>query len=170
MMLSENSKITELEIHRFSDSLSMIGLMHVLRALGRRPSLTKLILRSVHLGRDETRQLRMVLCNTPSLRTLVLTTRTLGSAGLVELAPSLYHNTSIKMLDMSRNDLSEIESTEIFRDILRSNKSITALDLSGNGFGYSTGTLDCIAEGPGSNSTLLKIDLSNCYERAIFPL
>jgi hypothetical protein len=104
VLLGDNSKITELEIHRDSDSQIMIGLMHVLQALARCPALTKLILRCVRLGRDEARQLRMVLYNTPSLQTLVLTTHTFGSAELAELALVLYRNTSIKMLHMSRND------------------------------------------------------------------
>jgi hypothetical protein len=37
---------------------------------------------------------------------------------------------------------------------------MTALDLSENGFGKTTGAVECIADGLGSNSTLLKIDLS----------
>jgi hypothetical protein len=98
----------------------------------------------------------------PNLQTLVLTDRTLGSAGLAELAPALYRNTSIKVLDMSNNYLNDIESAEILRDILRSNKTITALDLSRNWFGRTTGFVECIAVGLGSNSTLLKIDLSCC--------
>jgi hypothetical protein len=55
-----------------------------------------------------------------------------------------------------------MESAVIFRDILRSNKTMTALDLSRNKFGRTTGAGECIADGLGSNSTLLKIDLSTC--------
>jgi Ran GTPase-activating protein (RanGAP) involved in mRNA processing and transport len=80
----------------------------------------------------------------PSLHSLVLNDGTLGSVGLTELAPALYHTASI------------------LRDILRCNKTMTTLDLSGNIFGLTTGAVECIAGGLGSNSTLLKIDLSSC--------
>jgi Ran GTPase-activating protein (RanGAP) involved in mRNA processing and transport len=66
---------------------------------------------------------------------------------------------------MSNNGLNKIESAEIFRDILRSNKNITALNLAENRFGKTTGAVECFADGLGSNSTLLKIDLSMCYLR-----
>jgi hypothetical protein len=39
---------------------------------------------------------------------------------------------------------------------------MTTLDLSTNRFGETTGAVECIADGLGSNSTLLKIDLSLC--------
>jgi hypothetical protein len=81
---------------------------------------------------------------------------------MVELAPALYRNTSIKELNMSRNGLNDMESAEILRNILRNNKTIITLDLSGNEFGTTTGAVECIAEGLGSNSTLPKIDLSSC--------
>jgi Ran GTPase-activating protein (RanGAP) involved in mRNA processing and transport len=55
-----------------------------------------------------------------------------------------------------------MESATLLRDILRSNKTMIALDLSGNRFGETTGAVECIADGLGSNSTLLKIDLANC--------
>jgi hypothetical protein len=52
--------------------------------------------------------------------------RTLREPELAELAP-LYHNTSIKVLDMSRNNFNDMASAEILRDILRSNKAMTTL-------------------------------------------
>jgi Ran GTPase-activating protein (RanGAP) involved in mRNA processing and transport len=85
---------------------------------------------------------------------------------LEELAPSLYRNTSIKeVLDMSRNNLIDMESAEILRDIIRRNKTITSLVLTGNEFGRTTGAVECIADGVSSNSTVLKIDLSRCILR-----
>jgi hypothetical protein len=42
---------------------------------------------------------------------------------------------------------------------------MTALDLSKNKFGWTAGTVDCIADGLGNNSTLLKLDLSHCLLR-----
>jgi hypothetical protein len=53
-----------------------------------------------------------------------------------------------------------MDSAEIFRDILRRNKTMTVLDLSWNQFGDTTGAVERIADGLGSNSTLLKIDLT----------
>jgi Ran GTPase-activating protein (RanGAP) involved in mRNA processing and transport len=162
VLLSNTSKITELEIHRLGGGSPVMGLTHVLQALARRPTLTKLQLDDCSLGHDEARLLRVALCNIPSLHSLVLSCRTLGSAGLAELAPVLYHNTSIKLLDISNSDLNDLMSAELLRDILRSNKTITTLDLSGIHFGQTTGAVEFIADGLGSNSTLLKIDLSYC--------
>jgi hypothetical protein len=81
---------------------------------------------------------------------------------LSELASALYRNTSIKVLDMSTNNLIDMEAARLIRDILRRNKTMTALDLSFNLFGRTTGAVECIADGLGSNSTLLKIDLKSC--------
>jgi Ran GTPase-activating protein (RanGAP) involved in mRNA processing and transport len=162
VLSSGTSQITELDIHRSYRSHAIIGLTPVLQALGRRPTLTKLELRSSPLDRDAARLLCMALRSMPSLQSLILAYNALGSAELAELAPALYQNTSIKMLDISENHLNDTESAEILRDILRSNKTMTTLDLYGNTFGYSTGAVDCFADGLGSNSTLLKIDLSNC--------
>jgi Leucine-rich repeat (LRR) protein len=161
LLLSDTSKITELEIQNFDGSVP-VGLMHVLQALGRRPTLTKLELHGCPLGRDNARLLRIALCNIPGLQSLVLTDSTLGSAGLAELAPTLYRDTSIKVLDMSENDLNDMESARLLRDIFCHHKTMIALDLSGNRLGQATGVVECIADGLGSNSTLLKINLSSC--------
>jgi Ran GTPase-activating protein (RanGAP) involved in mRNA processing and transport len=64
---------------------------------------------------------------------------------------------------MSDNNFNDMESAEILRNILRSNKTISTLDLSWNTFGQTTGAIECIAVGLGSNSTLLKLDLRCCY-------
>jgi Ran GTPase-activating protein (RanGAP) involved in mRNA processing and transport len=165
VLLSDVSKITELEIYRFDESVPMVGLTPVLRALACRPTLTKLELHRCPLGRDDVRLLRLALCNIPSLQSLLLTDRTLGSAELVELAPALYHNTSIKVLNMSDNNLNDMESAVILRDIIRSNKTMTTLNLSVNEFGNMTGAVECIADGLGSNSTLTEIHLSECRLR-----
>jgi hypothetical protein len=162
VLLSDTSKITELDIHKLHGGIPVMGLTHVLQALARRPVLTKLRLHGFPLGHDEARQLGMVLRNTPSLHTLVLTHGALGSAGLAELAPAFNHNTSIKVLDISWNNLVDMESAGLLRCILRSNKTMTTLDFSVNTFGETTRAAECIAEGLGSNSTLLNIDLSNC--------
>jgi Leucine-rich repeat (LRR) protein len=103
LLLSDNSKITELVINRFYRGLPMMGLTPVLQALARRHALTKLGLAGVHFDRDEWRLLWIALCNIISLQNLDLSSNDLGSAGLAELAPALYRNTSIKVLDISRN-------------------------------------------------------------------
>jgi Ran GTPase-activating protein (RanGAP) involved in mRNA processing and transport len=104
----------------------------------------------------------MALCNIPSLQSLALTYRTLGGAEQAELEPALYHNTSIKVLDISGNHLNDMECAGLLRDIIRRNKNITTLDLSGNKFAQTAGAVEYIAGGLGSNSTILKIDLSRC--------
>jgi Ran GTPase-activating protein (RanGAP) involved in mRNA processing and transport len=161
VLLSDTSKITELDIQPyFMDP--PFGLRSVLCALARHPTLTKLGLHGCLLTRDEVRLLRFVLCNIPCLQSLDLGFMNLGSAGLAELEPVFYHNTSIKVLDISGNNLIDMESVAIFHDILRGNKTMTTLDLSRNQFGRTIGAGECIADGLGSNSTLLKIDLSSC--------
>jgi Ran GTPase-activating protein (RanGAP) involved in mRNA processing and transport len=166
VLLSDTSKITELDICSFrTEGLPIRGLTHVLHALARCPTLTKLGLCYFPLGRDEARLLQIALCNIPSLQSLFLEGSTLGSAGLAELAPALYQNTSIKVIDISGNNLIDMESAEILRDILNSNKTMTTLNLRGNAFGQATGAVECIADGLGSNSTLLKINLTDCHLR-----
>jgi hypothetical protein len=164
LLLSDTSKITELNIkgYKYNGRPPAIGLTHVLQALARRPTLTKLELLDCPLGRDEAILLQMALCNVPSLHFLALRSRSLETAALAELAPALYHNTSIKVLDLSGNSLDGMESAEFLRNIIGRNKTITALDLSGNRFGETTGAVECIADGLGSNSTLLKINISRC--------
>jgi Ran GTPase-activating protein (RanGAP) involved in mRNA processing and transport len=162
LLLSDNSQITELEIDRLYGSLPLIGLTLALQALARRPTLTRLRLRCCPLGRKEAKLLRLALCKIPSLQSLVLTDGTLGRAALEELAPALCHNMSIEVLDLSSNSLDDMESANILRDILFSNKTLTALNLSANTFGNMPGAVDCIADEMGSNPALLKIDLSYC--------
>jgi Ran GTPase-activating protein (RanGAP) involved in mRNA processing and transport len=149
VLLSENSQITELDIERARYGPPTMGLTHVLHALARRPTLTKLRLRHCALGLDEAILLRLALGNTPSLQSLDLANNILGGAGLAELAPALHHNTSIKELNLSCNDLSDLEAAEGLRGILLHNKTLTTLDLSTNAFGQTDGAL-------------MKIDLSSC--------
>jgi Ran GTPase-activating protein (RanGAP) involved in mRNA processing and transport len=162
VMLSDTCNITELEIHKSEIWLPIEGLRRVLRALARRPTLTKLTLHRFDLGWFDARLLRMTLCKMSSLHTLVLKRNELGSARLASLAPALYHNTSIQVLDLSWNKLDDVKSARLLSDILFRNKTITSLDLSGNKFGYTAGAVDCIAEGLSGNSTLLEIHFSCC--------
>jgi Ran GTPase-activating protein (RanGAP) involved in mRNA processing and transport len=163
VLQSKTSKITELDIYSINGGLILtMGLSRVLRALAQRPTLTKLGLRYCPIGCDEARLLQTVLCNTPSLQSLALTYSSLGSAELAEVAPALYHNMSIKVLDISGNDFNNMECAGLLRNIIRCNKTITALDVSRNPFGRILGAVKCIAEGMGSNSTVLRLNLSNC--------
>jgi hypothetical protein len=57
---SENSNMAELEFRMLFGGPPMIGLTRVLRALVRRPTLTKLILGGVFRGRDDAREVGMV--------------------------------------------------------------------------------------------------------------
>jgi hypothetical protein len=107
----------------------------------------------------------MALCNIPNLQSLLLADGALESAGLAELAPALYHNTSIKLLAIAGNRLDDMESAEILGDIIRRDNSVTILLLARIAFGGIAGPVDYIAEGLGSSSTLLKINLSNCALR-----
>jgi Ran GTPase-activating protein (RanGAP) involved in mRNA processing and transport len=169
VLLSDTSKITELDIYRTDRRYPMtgplMGLTPVLQALARRPTLTMLGLHNCPLSRKEAKLLRTALCMIPSLQSLDLSYTDLGSDELAELAPALYRNTSIKVLDLSGNILSSMESVELLRGIMRRNKSITTLDLSWNTFGETTGAVKSIADGLDSNSRLLKINLSSCRLR-----
>jgi Leucine-rich repeat (LRR) protein len=162
VLLSDTSKITELDINMNFGGPPPTGLTRVLEVVARHPTLTKLALRNYRLGREEVRLLQTALCNTPSLLSLALTCSTLESAELAELAPALYHNTSIKVLDISGNNLKDVASASLLRNILHRNKTMTTIDLSWNHFGRIVGAVECIADGLGSNSTVLKINLSNC--------
>jgi Ran GTPase-activating protein (RanGAP) involved in mRNA processing and transport len=168
LLQTDTSKITELNIHQGQKScrgyrvLPIMGLTLVLQALTRHPELVKLRLHRCRLGRDEVRLLQMVLCNVPSLQSLALTDGSLWRAEWAELAPTLYHNTSINVLDLSQNQLGSITCARLLRDILCSNKTLTALNLSSNQFGNDTAAVECIVDGMASNSTLIEIDLSRC--------
>jgi len=167
VLLSDNSKITELDIDaglwivRGEPRPTAKGSTRALRALGRRPtSLTKLRVRHCPLGRDEARQLAMVLRNSPNSQNLDLQCCALGSVGLSELAPALCSNASIKELDLSRNEI-RVESAKLLRDIIRLNKTTTTLVLSGNYFDATPGSVECIAEGLGGNSAPASVDFSS---------
>jgi Ran GTPase-activating protein (RanGAP) involved in mRNA processing and transport len=134
-------------------------------------ALTKLGLHGCSLGHDEARLLLVALCNIPNLQSLGGTDRTLWSAELAELAPALCRNTSIKVLDISGNHLNSMESAEILRDILRSTKTITTLDLSGNAFGPFASAVDCIAEGWAATQRCSRSTFHTVpWEMAVFPL
>jgi hypothetical protein len=81
LLLSDSSKITELDIDSSYGRSSNIGLTPVLRALAHHTTLIKLRLSLRPLGHDEARLLQMALCNMPSLQSLDLGSNRLGTPG-----------------------------------------------------------------------------------------
>jgi hypothetical protein len=79
----------------------------------------------------------MALCNIPSFQSLDLASNHLGSAELAELAPALYDNTYIKVLDMSENHLNDMAFSQ-------QQDHDHPFDLSVNKFGQTTSAIDCI--------------------------
>jgi Ran GTPase-activating protein (RanGAP) involved in mRNA processing and transport len=152
----------QLDIFRSHQDSSIVGFTPVLKALGCRPTLTRLTLRGCRIGSGEVRLLQKALFSIPSLQSLALTGGTLENAGLADIAPALYHNTSIKELVLSSNMLDHLDSAILLRDIIRRNKTVTTLDLSWNKLGRTVGAVECVGDGLGSNSTLLKIELRGC--------
>jgi Ran GTPase-activating protein (RanGAP) involved in mRNA processing and transport len=162
LLQSGTSNISELEIREFEEDPPMTGLKLVLEALQRYPKLIKLGLRYRDVSRTQAEVLRTALCKITSLQSLVLERNALGKARLAQLAPALYNNMDIKVLNLSCNDLKNVKSAKILQGILRRNKTMTALVLSENEFGLITGAVANMAKGLVINSTLLKIDLSRC--------
>jgi Ran GTPase-activating protein (RanGAP) involved in mRNA processing and transport len=92
----------------------------------------------------------------------VLQSGILPTADVADIAPALRRHESLLTLDVSQNRLDECESASLLRDIFCRNKTITKLDVSGNGFGRISGAVICIADGIASNTTLLEINLASC--------
>jgi Ran GTPase-activating protein (RanGAP) involved in mRNA processing and transport len=158
--LFNHSKITELLIS--GNGRTPIGLSAVLHELGQKTTLTRLSVTNCSLSRSHMGQLATLLRHNQSLESLVLQSGFLRTADLAEIAPSLCQHMSIKLLDVSRNHLDDMESALLLEDIMYQNKTITKLDVSGNGFGRISGAVICIADGIGSNTALLEINLSSC--------
>jgi Ran GTPase-activating protein (RanGAP) involved in mRNA processing and transport len=166
LLLSDKSKITQVIINLVGDSYwdgpARLTPTGTWQALGRKTQLTKLDMSHCHLTRYCMRQLRHVLRKNQNLQSLGLAQNNIGSACLAEMAPALYRkDVSIKELDLSWNDLDDMESASLIRDLARCNKSMTKLNLTGNLFGRTPGAVRCIADGLGSNTTLLEVVLSN---------
>jgi Ran GTPase-activating protein (RanGAP) involved in mRNA processing and transport len=87
---------------------------------------------------------------------------TIRHAGLAEIAPALYYNTSIKSLHISNNGLDDIEYANVLRELLRRNETITSLSLAFNEFGSNATAARSISEGVRCNTTLQQLDLRGC--------
>jgi Ran GTPase-activating protein (RanGAP) involved in mRNA processing and transport len=134
---------------------------HQLR-LARSTVVTNLVLRCRMLSRDNIRQLKSVLRRNTALESLHLESSGLVSAGLAEIAPVLYSNVSIRVLDLSYNSLDNMESANVLCELIRLNNTITSLCIAFNHFGSNVAAVRSIAEGVGSNTTLQQLDLSAC--------
>jgi Ran GTPase-activating protein (RanGAP) involved in mRNA processing and transport len=174
LLESYNSNITELILsgevllgfNTFLDTYRLLplgGLETALRPLeGRKNTLTKLEMRGFPLSLDQIRHLQMVLRNQKNLQILVLRKTSLESAHLSELASELEQHMSIKTLDLAENRFDDMDSAVILRNIIHTNKSIAALDLSRNSFGERPEAVRCIAMGLRRSATLLEISLRHC--------
>jgi hypothetical protein len=152
LLINDKSKITEIIIsfqgvNYLEPAVRMPSNTGTLLSLARYTKLTKLDIRDCELSHDCIRQLCNVLRSNRHLQSLGLSRTHLLNTCLTELAPALYHNISIKELDLSRNDLESMKSATLIRSILRRNKGITKIDLTGNEFGGTPGAVQCIADG-----------------------
>jgi Ran GTPase-activating protein (RanGAP) involved in mRNA processing and transport len=139
-----------------------VGLHAVIRELGRNITVTNLVISYSELSRENIQQLKSMLRQNTTLESLDLTSSNLRSAGLVEIAPVLYRNTSIKALDLTNNGLHDIESTNVLRELIHRNKTITSLCIADNTLGRNAAAVWSIAEGVRINATLQQLDLSSC--------
>jgi hypothetical protein len=87
--------------------------------MGRNTAVTKLVIRDSVMSRENFQQLKSMLRRNTALESLDLESSALGSAGLAEIAPVLYRNTSIKSLDLRNDDLDDIESDNVLRELRR---------------------------------------------------
>jgi Ran GTPase-activating protein (RanGAP) involved in mRNA processing and transport len=160
LLRSQDSKVKELVLEQV-DSRT-VGLHPVLQELARNTTVTNLTIRDSVLSRENAHQLQAALRQNTALQYLDLTSSALGSAGLAEIAPALYRNTSIKTLNLSDNGLDDIESTNVLRELLRRNKTITSLYLIDNAFGLNAAATRSIFEGVRSNTALQQLALASC--------
>jgi Ran GTPase-activating protein (RanGAP) involved in mRNA processing and transport len=160
LLRSQDSKVKELVLQQVGTRT--VGLHVVIRELGRNTTVTNLFIRYSELSRENNQQLKSMLRQNTALESLDLAADFIGSAGLAEIAPVLYHNTSIKALDLTNNSLHDSESSNALRELIRRNKTITSLCIALNAFGRNTAAVRSIAEGVRSNTTLQQLDLSRC--------
>jgi hypothetical protein len=93
LLRSQDSKVKELILERVNTDT--VGLHPVLQELGRNTKVTALSVRYSELTRENVQQVKSMLRQNTALQYLDLTLCALGSAGLAEIAPVLYRNTSI---------------------------------------------------------------------------
>jgi Ran GTPase-activating protein (RanGAP) involved in mRNA processing and transport len=164
LLRGKHSQLKELTISRFNESIGeqVLGFESFMLEMGRNATILKMAITHVRLRRDSIQQLKAMLRRNTVIQELNLTGDALGSTGLAEIASALYRNTSIQSLKLSSNGLDDLASANILRELLRRNKTITELVMSGNTFGNNVAAIRCIADGFRTNTTLQLLDLTLC--------
>jgi Ran GTPase-activating protein (RanGAP) involved in mRNA processing and transport len=160
LLRSQDSKVKELILEQVGTRT--VGLPPVLQELGRNTTVTHLSICDSVLSRENFQEVKSMLRHNTALQYLNLASSALKSVGLAEIAPVLYRNTSIKTLDLSNIGLDDIESTNVLRELLRRNKTISSLCLRGNAFGRDVAAARSIFESLRCNTALQQLDLSHC--------
>jgi hypothetical protein len=73
----------------------------------------------------------LVAANAPTLHELALAGWSLGDAGMRPLVLALPHNTHLRTLDMSSNDISAAFARDVLLPAVRSNTSLRSLFIGG---------------------------------------
>jgi Ran GTPase-activating protein (RanGAP) involved in mRNA processing and transport len=162
LLRGKNSQLKELIIKGSNSVEEVVCFESFMTEMERNTSILTMAIFSVSLSRDNTQQLRAMLRRNTVLQNLDLTGDALGSAGLAEIAPALYRNTSIQSFSVAKNGLDDLVAANALRELLRRNKTITRLDIAYNSFGRNVAAVRCIADGFRANSTLQELDLSSC--------
>ena len=157
--------LTELNFGGFTytaptDNITGEGWKHMFMALCNNTSLKKLDISSNKLGREEAVALAEMLSCNKSLTELNLRRCAVPEAGLRRIARGLFHNTSLKMLDISHNNLG-MEEAVALAEMLSCNKSLTELNL--RECAIPKNGLREIARGLLHNTSLKKLDNSGGY-------
>jgi hypothetical protein len=97
------------------------------------------------LSREIVQQLKTVLRQNTVLQSLDLASTYL-ERGFGRDCPVLYRNASIKTLDLSSNDLDDVESANILREMIRRNKTIK-LCIGDNTFGRNAAAAGAFSKG-----------------------
>jgi hypothetical protein len=147
LLRRNNSKVKELLLEQVDTHT--IGLHSVLRELGRNTTVTNLAIVNSVLSREIVLQLTAVVRQNTALQHLNLKGNRLRNAGLAEISAKPQY--IIKTLDLSSNDLDDIES-RFLRELLLRNKTITNLCIARNAFGRNAAAARSIFEGLRSNT------------------
>jgi Ran GTPase-activating protein (RanGAP) involved in mRNA processing and transport len=133
-----------------------------MKELGRNTIVTSLTICHSASSLENAQQLKAMLRRNTTLECLILRDHRQQSAALAEIASALYRNTSIKVLDISDIGLTDTESANVLRDLMRHNKTITSLILDMNAFGSNVTAVRSMADGVRSNTILQYVALESC--------
>jgi Ran GTPase-activating protein (RanGAP) involved in mRNA processing and transport len=160
LLRSHGSQVKELILDKLDTRT--VGLHPVIQELGRNTTVVSFAMCNSVLSNESVQQLKSMLRQNTVLQHLILRCNRLRNAGLAEIAPVLYRNTSIKSLDLADNGLDDIESANVLRELMRRNKTITSLCISDNTFGRNAAAARSIAEGVRSNTALQQLNHCSC--------